>query len=409
VSQENVATRLAYKFYSSGTISANSEADRSTDPGASGAQEIRRVTSTLALKKDSYESNETASHRQVTDMRHGTRRPSGEISGELSLGTYFDFMEAACRGTKSSAISKSESDFTSLTADNATAKLTVGASTWAAQGFRVGDVIRPANLSVAANNRNFIITALSGTEATVDPAPTDMTADTAFTVATVGKKVTIPTSGHVSRKVAIEHYHDTPDITQLFTEARITGMSIQAPASGLCTVSFPVVARNEVELTSGDAPYFSSPTAVNTNGITAAVNGRLLFNGTSVGVVTGFSFTLQMSQESPPVVGQDFVPDIFLGRSKVTGQMTALFTDSTFLDAFNDETEVSLILMLTVDSTVTSDFIAFTMPRVKLSSADIALQGEGGLPINCTFQALLKASATGFDNTTLTIQDSLAA
>lgn len=407
--QENVGVRLAYKFYSSGDMTANAEADTATDPGASGAQELRRVASTLTQKKDTYQSNEIRTDRQVADMRHGTKRPAGEISGELSPATYFDFMEAACRGTKSSAIAKSNTEFTSLACDNALSTMTVGASTWAAQGYRVGDVIRPSNLSDADNNaRNFQIIALAGTVATVYPAPDTMSADTAFSITTVGKKVTVPVSSHVKRKVAIEHYFADVDVTELFTEGRVTGMSVQAPATGMVTASFPITARNTKVLETSASPYFTAPTAANTNGIAAAVNGTIVFNGSKVGVITGVNFELQMAADAPAVVGQNFVPEIFLGRTVITGQLTALFQDKAFLAAFNDETEVSILLLLTTTSAANSPFIAFTMARVKLNSADVPLQGEGGLPVTCGFQALLMPATTGYDNTTLTIQDSEA-
>ena len=73
-----VAKQLLYKAESTwGTLA-----------GASGAQRLRRVTSTLSLKKQTYESNEIVDHYQVADFRHGVRSVDGSINGELSPGTY---------------------------------------------------------------------------------------------------------------------------------------------------------------------------------------------------------------------------------------------------------------------------------------------------------------------------------
>src|SRR5690348_14303670 len=66
-------------------------------PSASGAQLLRRVTSDLSLKKQTYESNEVISHLQRVEFRHGIRSVEGSINGELSPGTYKDFMAAALR------------------------------------------------------------------------------------------------------------------------------------------------------------------------------------------------------------------------------------------------------------------------------------------------------------------------
>ena len=78
-----------------------------------------------------------------------------------------------------------ETDFTSVTATNSTSKITLGGGNPVTEGLKVGDEITFANLSVAGNNTAFVITAFGGTsnrELTVSPAPTDMTADTAFTM-----------------------------------------------------------------------------------------------------------------------------------------------------------------------------------------------------------------------------------
>src|SRR6185436_14334173 len=84
-------------------------------PGTSGAQYMRRVTSDLALKKASYESNEIRPDYQRSDMRHGVRRVEGSVDGELSPGTYALLMAAAMRR-----------DFTTVS-DITTLTLTVGA------------------------------------------------------------------------------------------------------------------------------------------------------------------------------------------------------------------------------------------------------------------------------------------
>jgi hypothetical protein len=84
---EGVQSRIVYKAYSSGSITANSEPDTATDPGTSGGQVLRRVSSSLNLVKDSYQSEEIRTDRQITDFRHGLRRVEGSISGELSPRT----------------------------------------------------------------------------------------------------------------------------------------------------------------------------------------------------------------------------------------------------------------------------------------------------------------------------------
>ena len=68
-----------------------------TAESASGAQLLRRVSSTVDLNKGTYQSNEIATHQQDVDVRHGVRLVGGAISCELSVGTFEEFLAAALR------------------------------------------------------------------------------------------------------------------------------------------------------------------------------------------------------------------------------------------------------------------------------------------------------------------------
>ncbi len=68
-----------------------------TVPAAASSQLLRRITSDIDLTKDAYESNEIRTDYQVADMRHGSLSVGGTINGELSPGTYKDFMGLAMK------------------------------------------------------------------------------------------------------------------------------------------------------------------------------------------------------------------------------------------------------------------------------------------------------------------------
>ena len=160
---EGVQARVTLKAYSSAAITAGSEPDPFTAPGTTGGQILRRVSSSLALQKDTYQANEVVSHRQVTDYRHGAQRVTGGINGELSPATYEECFEACLRGTWSSAvIADSNTEFTSAAASNSGSTFTFAGGNPVTEGYRIGDVIQFSNLSEAANNGiNFVIVALA--------------------------------------------------------------------------------------------------------------------------------------------------------------------------------------------------------------------------------------------------------
>jgi hypothetical protein len=409
---EGVSARIAYKPHSTGVITPGVEPTLSSDPGASGGQILRRVASTLSLSKDTYQSNEIRSDRQVADFRHGVRRAQGNISGELSALTYADFFEAACRGTWAAAISKSNTELTSAAADNATSKFTFGGGNPVTEGFRVGHVIRFTNLSDPDNNdKNFVILGFGGTsnrEVTVYPAPDTMTADTTFNVVSVGKRVIVPSSGFVSRKFAIEIYNQDVDVARLFTECRCGGFNVQLPATGMATVDFDFLGRNMQLYDGGSAPFFTSPAAETSTGTMAAVNGLLRAGGNTIAVVTGLNIQMSLSPTADPVVGTNLVPEIFLGRANVSGQMTAFFEDKTLVESFINESELQLVAYLTASNAANAQAMTFLLPRIKLGNADLQTQGEGGQSITLPFQALKSTaveSSTGIPETTIQVCD----
>ncbi|MBN9007241.1 MAG: hypothetical protein J0H40_17725 [Rhizobiales bacterium] len=411
---EGVSQSIRYKAYATGVISANTQPDSATDPAADGGQILRRVSSTLKLAKDTYQSNEIRSDRQIADFRHGKRSVTGSITGELSPKTWMDFIEASCRGTKSaSVITLGPSALTSLAADNATSKFIAAGGDPVALGLRKGMVFRASSLSDANNNgKNFLITGFGGTNnrnISVFPAPETMTADTSFSLVTVGKSIFVPSSNFVSRKFGIEIYAEDIDVSRFFTECRAAGFTLDLPATGNGTIEVPFMGRDMELYKDADAPFYTAPTAETTTGIIAAVNGLLQVGGSTVGVVTGLNIKMDLSPSGDAVIGQNVVPEIFLGRANVTGQATAFFQDDTLINDFLNESEVSILAYLTTKSAPDTPAMTVYLPRVKFSDADVATSGEGGQAITMPFQAL-KADGTtpGDEATTIFITDTEA-
>jgi Phage tail tube protein len=409
---EGTQGRVVYKAYAVGTMDSNSQPVSTVDPGNTGGQVLRRTSVSMNLEKDTYQAAEIVLHRQITDFRHGVKRVNGSINGELSCGTYWDFLEAVCRGTETASVALSNTELTTVVSDSTTSKFTFGADPVAA-GLRVGHVIRFTNLATTANNTtNFIITGFSGVnnvDVTVYPAPTTGASDATFNVVQTGKTVSVPDTGHVSRKFAVETYYIDADIYRLFTECRVGGFNMTLPATGLATVEMPFMGRGMETGSAGSAPFFASPTAPTTTGINAAVNGLIRVQGDNLGVVTGATINFALNPVADPVVGQNFVPEIFLGRANVNGQITAMLEDFTLVDYFVNETEVEILLFLTSGTSATADAFTIYMPRVKFGGATVAMDGEAAQIITMPFQALKLGTATlGKPATTIQFSDTAA-
>ena len=289
---------------------------------------------------------------------------------------------------------------------------TRAAGSYLTDGLKVGDVGRWTGWTTTGtnnNSRNYRITVLTATVMTVTGLLDEVVAAKAsgdsVTFTVTGKKTHIPATAHTNDSYTIEH--NFPDIVQSeqFLGCKFGGMQIKLPATGLATVSFPVTGQDIVTST---AAYFITPTAAGTQGIAAAVNGSLRIGGVDVATVTGVDINLDLGLFTEPVVGSNKVPSIDPARSRVSGQLTAMFEDGVMRDAFKDETEIGLTVVLELSTSIAAEFIAFNMPRIKLGAADKD-DGEKNLIQTLPFEALFNSaggSGIATEKTSLSVQDS---
>jgi hypothetical protein len=388
------------------------------------AQYLRRVTSSLNMTKETYQSNEIRTDRQISDFRHGVQSIEGSLSGELSVGTYNLLMAAILRkawaaGVEDAANSNVAAATTSGAAGTFTRDDALGS--WLEDGFKVGDVVRFAGFaggSATTNNaHNFMITALTATVMTgvmldgvavVNDAKGD-----AITTTVVGKKVWTPQTAHTEDWFSIEHNFSDVDLSEVYWDLKVNSMAIKLPPTGISTIDFGLMGLNHTNKAAGDSPYFSAVLAASTGGVLAAVNGALYVQGTKIALLTGLDFDVAGNLSSEAVVGSNVKPDIFDGRVIVKGNMSVFFEDATFRDYFANETEVSINAAFTTSNAANADFIAFAMSRVKVGGASKD-DGEKGIIQTMPFVALFDtgagpatgATATDHLATTLSIQDS---
>lgn len=371
-----------------------------------GGQTIRRVSSTFNLTKETYQSEEIRTDYQLVDFRHGVRAVEGSLSGELSAGTYADFLASALARNWTAA-TPSALGSTTIASVGGTYTITRTTGSWLTDAVRVGSVIRLTGFATANNDANLLIIALTATVATVVAlnsvalTPETVASGGAFTA--TGKTTYAPTTGHTDDSYTFEEWYADIGQSEVTVGNKVNTVGIALPATGLTTIDLAFMGQDLKQR--GTSQFFTSPTTQNTNGIFAAVNGALIVNGAPVALVTGANFNINRNMTSEAVVGSNIRPEIYEGRIIVDGDFTTLFQDGTFAGYFDEETEISLVVALTANSLPNSEFMSFTIPRLKLST-DTKDDGEKGIVSSNSFQALKGTGANGFEATTLMIQDS---
>ena len=397
---QGVAKQVAYK----------KESTFGVVPAASGAKLLRRVSASFNLNKETYESNEIRTDRQVADFRHGVRSAAGSLSGELSAGSYADFMGSLVAKDFAAASLGAAVSIT-VTVSGSTYKFVRSTGDWLASGYRPGMVVRTTGLTtVADNGRNFLIVAATALELTFVPldgvAPTAQGTAASATFTAPGKVTQVPQSGHTEDSYSFEQWYSDIAQSEVFSGCKVGSMSVSLPATGLTTIDFSFVGKDLAQ--KGTTQYFTSPTAQSAEGIFAAVNGALVINGVPAALITSADFAVERATENAVVVGSNSLSEIMTGRIRVTGNLSVYFIDAAFRNYFDSETPISLVMALTENNEGASDFITFTLPKIKVGSFNVD-DVETGLSASCSFQALLNDITTGgLPATTIAIQDSKA-
>ena len=388
------------------TVSYKKETTFGVLPTAAGAQTIRRVSSSFNLTKETYQSEEIRTDYQLSDFRHGVRSVEGNVSGELSAGTYADFLASALARNWTAA-TPSALGSTTIALVGGTYTITRTTGSYLTDGVRVGNVIRLTGFATANNDKNLLVIALTATAATVialnGNTLTPETVASGGTYAVTGKSTYAPTTGHTDDSYSFEAWYSDINQSEVYTGNKVNTVGIALPATGLTTVELSFMGQDLKQRATSQ--YFTSPTAQGTNGIFAAVNGALIVNGAPVALVTSANININRNMTSEAVVGSNIKPEIYEGRIVVEGDFSTLFQDGTFAGYFDTEAEISLVIALTANNSANSEFMSFTLPRLKLST-DTKDDGEKGLVSQNSFQALKGTGANGFEATTIMIQDS---
>ena len=373
------------------------------------AKSLRRTTADFYLKKETYESAEIRTDHQVVDFRHGVRSVEGALSGELSPGSYSDFMSSILAknwvsGTQITGVTLT------IAASAALFTLTRTGGSWLTDGFNCGDVIRlsASVLDVANLNNNLLIVSLnSSTLLCSCLSPTLLVAEgpiAGVTITVLGAKTQMPLLGHTDDSYTIEESYSSINQSEVYTGVKLSRMGIKIPAASLATCDFSFLGK-DLALT-GTSSYFTNPVFLSTSAVFASVFGVVLINGQSAGLVTSLEFTAERTLELARTQGSNVPTTIFAGRLHCTGTFSVYYNNSTIRDYFNNENSISLITVLADSGLKNANVISFVFTKIKLSSA-VKKDTSGGIIQDYNFVALLNTDATaGLATSTLQIQDS---
>lgn len=361
-----------------------SEATFGTTPPTPSMISLRHTGTSLVLSKDTFQSAELRSDRQISDFRHGNKRAQGDVNIELSFGEFDSFIEAACGGTWQTAFAPSGTDIKCRKTANQ-----IYSSTTTFTRFAIGDVIYASGFTkYTANNAIYVISSVAATSLTFETVPNAITAtETGVKTVTITRQPSVR-GGVNKRSFTFEREFGDIDKFARFTGCMINTLNLSLKPNAIVTGTFGIVGKTAIYAgTALDA----SPTASQTDSPLDAFTGSLYENDVSVGLITGIDLTLDNGANPNFVVGSPFASNVTLGRSNLTGTVTAYFQDMTMLNKFINETASSIEVYLGA-GTFGSNSYRIYIPRLKYGSADNTVNDEGPIEMRMDFQALLDST-----------------
>lgn len=175
----------------------------------------------------------------------------------------------------------------------------------------------------------------------------------------------------------------------LFAGVEFNTLTLSVPASGPVTGSFSVIGKSLAvlaDLSSLGTPTFGDPV---TTKPFDSFTGTITEAGSSIATVTQIDLTLENGLAARNVIGSPQTIRPSIGRCNLTGSITAFFENATLLEKFINETESSLVFVLT---DAAGNDLEFDIPRIKYNGGQPDVSGQGSITITLPFQALYDAS-----------------
>lgn len=352
---------------------------------------IRHTGTSLATSKGSLLSEELRADRQIVDFRHGNQQIGGDLNHEISYGTLDSFFEAVTGGTFAVKATKTGTTISAAAADNS---FNDSGNGFVAAGFEVGDEVTVSGFTgnIVNNIAKGIITAVAAGKITIGGADGDVIVDDA-----AGEAVTIATTSYrlkagVTRRSFsfLRYFSDQLEADEPYhiykgVELNTLNLSIGLE---LITAAFGTLGVKEGE-PSGTAPAGSTYVAANSNAVMDSFTGSIKEGGTSIATITEVSATLENGIAPRFTIGSDAAQlRASIGRSNLTGQLSAYFENSALKKKFLNQTESS------IDVTIRSAAGAyrFYFPRIKYTGGQADTDGQGPITSAMPFQAMMHAT-----------------
>ena len=141
---------------------------------------------------------------------------------------------------------------------------------------------------------------------------------------------------------------------------------------------------------SGTALTNATYSAESTTAPFDSFTGAITEGGSAIAIITALELNIDNGMEALYVVGSSDTLLPSIGKSMVTGSVTAYFENTTLMDKFVNETTSALQFTLT--DALGNDYIVL-LPKVKYNSGNPEVSGPGAITLTLDFVSLFNSAS----------------
>ena len=331
----------------------------------------------IQMQRDSLQSQEMRSDRQIAAMRLGNKRPTLEVPFEFSYGSFDDLLEGALFGEWAAAYNITAQTVSVDSVNNTFSRST---ESWITDGVQVGDRIVTTGFEDPENNGTFLVSEVSELVITCETATGLKTASGDIGVAVTTTRQRLK-QGVTGKSYTIEEGFTDIGQHQNIKGALVNQFSLAIATNAMVTGSFSLIGKSASPYSG--TPLDESPEAAPTTDPFDSYTGSITEGGSSA-VVTAVNISLNNGVEAFFECFADTAHRMGAGRANLTGSLSAFFEDAVTANKFLNETESALVFSL-ID--LDGNEYVVTIPRIKYTGTTKSVS-ENNIVLDYPWQAL---------------------
>lgn len=342
----------------------------------------------FGLTKDLILSKEIRADRQQKCGHHGNQTGGGEVSAELAPLDFDDLMEAVMCGTWAAYVAP----YTASTISAAAADNSINDSANLMPLVLPGMKVTISGFTgTVGNNQSGIVVSRTASKIILTTT-TPLVNDAAGEAVTITTNTLAVKPGTTRRSFSVlRQFGDIAEAGEpfhLIPGVEFNNMAVNFTLGENVGVSFASLSRDYIP--SGTAPAGSTFTAAGSICPFNSLSGTIKEGGEAIAILSEVSFTLENGMTPRFGLMSDKMKQASVGKSLLTGSITAYFETSALLKKFLDETVSSLELVVEQGGWR----YHFNIPSIKYTGGQPDVAEVADVVLTLPFQAFLD-STTG--------------